>query len=60
MMVSAAAHNGDTAGAAKAGLRTGTVSRSDEFGPGKSAAAQSVPVDIMANDLNDLGDKLGA
>jgi 2-haloacid dehalogenase len=60
MMVSAAAHNGDIAGAAKAGLRTGTVSRPDEFGPGKSAATPSIPVDIMAKDLNDLADKLGA
>jgi 2-haloacid dehalogenase len=60
MMVSAAAHNDDTAGAAKAGLRTATVSRPDEFGPGKSAATPSVPVDIMAKDLNDLADKLGA
>jgi hypothetical protein len=32
-MVSAAAHDGDTEGAAKAGLRTATVARPDEFGP---------------------------
>ena len=60
MMVSAAAHDGDTAGAANAGLRTATVSRPDEFGPGKSSSTPKVPVDIIAKDLNDLADKLGA
>jgi 2-haloacid dehalogenase len=60
MMVSAAAHDGDTAGAAKAGLRTATVSRPDEFGPGSSSPTPKVPVDIIARDLNDLADKLGA
>ena len=60
MMVSAAAHDGDTAGAANAGLRTATVSRPDEFGPGKSSPTPKVPVDIIALDLNDLADKLGA
>jgi 2-haloacid dehalogenase len=59
MMVSAAAHDGDTEGAAKAGLRTATVARPDEFGPGSSASTQKVPVDIIAKDLNDLADKLG-
>jgi len=60
MMVSAAAHDGDTAGAAKAGLRTAAISRPDEFGPGKSSPTPKVPVDILAKDLNDLADKLGA
>jgi haloacid dehalogenase-like hydrolase len=60
MMVSAAAHDGDTAGAAKAGLRTATISRPDEFGPGKSSPTPKVPHDILAKDLNDLADKLGA
>ena len=60
MMVSAAAHDGDTAGAANAGLRTATVSRPDEFGPGKSSPIPKVPVDIIAKDLNDLADKLEA
>ena len=60
MMVSAAAHDGDTAGAAKAGLRTATISRPDELGPGKSSPTPKVPHDILAKDLNDLADKLGA
>jgi len=60
MMVSAAAHDFDTAGAAKAGLRTATISRPDEFGPGKSSPTPKVPYDILAKDLNDLADKLGA
>ena len=54
------AHDGDTAGAANAGLRTATVSRPDEFGPGSSSPTPKVPVDIIAGDLNDLADKLGA
>jgi 2-haloacid dehalogenase len=60
MMVSAAAHDGDTEGAAKAGLRTATISRPDEWGPGKSSPTPKVPHDIRAKDLNDLADKLGA
>jgi len=60
MMVSAAAHDGDTAGAAKAGLRTATISRPDELGPGKSSPTPKVPHDILAKDLNDLADQLGA
>jgi 2-haloacid dehalogenase len=36
MMVSAAAHDDDTAGAMKAGLRALTVARPDEFGPWES------------------------
>lgn len=60
MMVSAAEHDEDTAGATKAGLRAAAVSRPDEFGPGKSSPTPKVPVDIIAKDLNDLADKLGA
>lgn len=60
MMVSAAAHDSDTAGATKAGLRTATVARPDEFGPGSGPSSPKVPVDIIAKDLNDLADKLGA
>jgi 2-haloacid dehalogenase len=60
MMVSAAAHDGDTAGAAKAGLRTATVARPDEFGPGSGPSTPKVAADIIAKDLNDLADKLGA
>jgi FMN phosphatase YigB (HAD superfamily) len=60
MMVSAAAHDGDTAGAAKAGLRTATVARPDEFGAGSGPSTPKVAADIIAKDLNDLADKLGA
>ena len=60
MMVSAAAHDADTAGAANAGLLTATVSRPDEFGPGSSSPNPKVPYDILDRDLNDLADKLGA
>jgi 2-haloacid dehalogenase len=60
MMVSAAAHDGDTEGAAKAGLRTATISRPNEWGPGKSSPTPKVAHDILAKDLNDLADKLGA
>jgi 2-haloacid dehalogenase len=60
MMISAAAHDGDTAGAAKAGLRTATVARPDEFGPGSGALTPEVAADTIPKDLNDLADKLGA
>ena len=59
MMVSAAAHGGDIAGAAAAGLRTASVARPDEFGPGTGAAVPKTPVDIAADSLNQLADKLG-
>jgi 2-haloacid dehalogenase len=60
MMVSAASHNDDTAGATRAGLRTAAIARPDEAGPGSRPSTPSVPVDIVAKDLNDLADKLGA
>jgi 2-haloacid dehalogenase len=60
MMVSAASHNDDTAGAISAGLRTAAIARPDEFGPGSRPSTPNVPVDIIAKDLNDLADKLGA
>lgn len=60
MMVSASGHDADTAGAAAAGLRTASVARPDEFGPGTVSSTPGVPVDIIAKDLNDLADKLGA
>jgi 2-haloacid dehalogenase len=60
MLVSAAAHDDDTAGAMKAGLRAATVARPDEFGPGSRPSTPKVSVDIIAKDLNDLADKLGA
>jgi 2-haloacid dehalogenase len=60
MMVSAAEHTGDLAGAAAAGLRTASVARPDEYGPGTSATVPKKPVDIAASSLNELADKLGA
>lgn len=60
MMVSAAAHPGDIAGAAAVGLRTASVARPDEFGPGTAESVPKVPVDIAANSLHDLADKLAA
>ena len=60
MMVSAAAHPGDIKGAAAAGLRTASVARPDEFGPGTGETVPKVPVDITANNLNELADRLGA
>jgi 2-haloacid dehalogenase len=60
MMVSAAAHASDIAGAKAVGLRIASIARPDEFGPG---TAQSVPkesVDVVAQSLPDLADKLGS
>ena len=59
-MVSAAAHTGDLAGAAAAGLRTASVARPDEFGPRTGATIPKMHVDIAANSLNELAEKLGA
>ena len=60
MMVSAAAHFGDIAGAAAAGLRNASVARPDEFGPATAASVPKESVDIPAKGLQDLVDKLGA
>ncbi|MFI5399415.1 MAG: haloacid dehalogenase type II [Candidatus Binatia bacterium] len=60
MMVSAAAHTDDIVGATKAGLRTAAIARPDEFGPGSRPSVPKVPADIVASNLNDLADKLGA
>jgi 2-haloacid dehalogenase len=60
MMVSAAAHDFDLTGAAKAGLRVAAVARPDEFGPGSSLSTPKDPVDIIAKDFIDLADKLDA
>jgi 2-haloacid dehalogenase len=59
MMVSAAAHTGDIQGAAAAGLRTVSIARPDEFGPGKASSLPDASVDLVAQDLNDLANKLG-
>jgi 2-haloacid dehalogenase len=58
MMV--AAHSGDLAAAASAGLRTAFVARPDEAGPGRGESRASVPVDISAASLVELADRLEA
>ena len=60
MMVFAASHTSDAVAAAACGMRTASVARPDEFGPGMSATTCDAPVDIAVADLNDLADKLGA
>jgi 2-haloacid dehalogenase len=55
-----AAHSNDLAAAAQAGLRTAFIARPDEKGPGRGESRASVPVDISANGLVDLADRLGA
>jgi 2-haloacid dehalogenase len=58
MMV--AAHSGDLAAAAAAGLRTAFIARPDEAGPGTGERKASVPVDISANGLVELARRLEA
>jgi len=58
MMVCAAGHSADLAGASAQGLRTAAIARPNESGPGKGAAAPDVPVDVIADDLIDLAAKL--
>jgi 2-haloacid dehalogenase len=58
MMV--AAHTHDLFAAAKLGLRTAHIARPNERGPGKGEAVPSEPMDIAANNLEDLADKLEA
>jgi 2-haloacid dehalogenase len=60
MMVGAAGHTGDFEGASKQGLKTGAVARPDEGGIGKGTSVPKFPVDVAAQDLNDLADKLMA
>jgi 2-haloacid dehalogenase len=60
MMVSAAAHSGDIVGAAAVGLRVASVARPNEFGPGTAESVPKEPVDIVAQSLFDLADKLDA
>lgn len=57
MMV--AAHSSDLAAAAVAGLRTAFIARPNEHGPGIGETAASVPVDVSANGLIDLAERLG-
>ena len=57
MMV--AAHSNDLAAAAACGLRTAHIARPNEKGIGRGEAAPGVPVDVAANSLMDLADRLG-
>ncbi len=57
MMV--AAHSKDLAAAAALGLRTAHVARPNEHGPGRGELSPTVPVDVAANSLEDLAEKLG-
>jgi 2-haloacid dehalogenase len=59
LMVFAASHESDAIGAAAAGLRTASLARPDEFGPGTAASEPSQPVDWVATTLLDLADRLG-
>ena len=58
MMV--AAHTNDLLAAAKCGLRTAHIARPDEHGAGRGEARPQAPVDVAAQDLEDLAVKLGA
>ncbi len=56
MMV--AAHSNDLAAAAACGLRTGHVTRVDEYGSGTGEKGPTVKVDVAVRDLLDLAAKL--
>lgn len=58
MMV--AAHTFDLKAAAGVGMRTAHIARPNERGPGKGEAAPAEPMDVAAQSLEDLADKLGA
>ncbi len=60
MMVCAASHSRDLASAAALGLGTASVARPDEFGARTAVSVPETPVDIAADSLHDLADKLGA
>ena len=60
MMIGGAGQTGDFEGASKQGLKTGAVARPDEGGIGKGTSVPKFPVDVAAQDLNDLADKLMA
>jgi len=56
-----ACHDDDlTQGAAKAGLHTAFIPRPLEHGPATGPEKLTGPVDIQANSLIELADKLGA
>jgi len=54
-----AAHSSDLAAAAAAGLRTAFIARPDEHGPDIGETVASVPVDVSANGLMELADRMG-
>ena len=54
-----AAQSSDLAAAAAAGLRPAVIARPNEHGPGIGETAASVPVDVSANGLIDLAERLG-
>src|SRR5205814_4714119 len=56
MMV--AAHSSDLAAAAASGLRTAFIARPDEYGEGKGESRASVPVDVSAESLVALAERL--
>ena len=56
MMV--AAHSSDLAAAAASGLRTAFIARPDEYGEGKGETRASVPVDVSAESLVALAERL--
>lgn len=58
MMV--AAHTFDLKAAAAVGMRTAHIARPNERGVGKGEAAPAEPMDVAAQNLEDLADKLGA
>jgi 2-haloacid dehalogenase len=60
MMASAAAHATDIIGAQTVGLRVASIARPDEFGPGTAASVPKESVDVVAQNLIDLADKLSA
>jgi 2-haloacid dehalogenase len=60
MMVSAASHTPDVVGAKTVGLRVASVARPDEFGPGTASSVPNESVDVIAQNLIDLADKLSA
>ena len=58
MMV--AAHNGDLKGAQAVGFRTAFVHRPREYGPKQTTdLAPDYSIDVVAEDFNDLADRLG-
>ena len=54
-----AAHSSDLAAAAAVGLRTAFIARPDEHGPGRGEIEACVAVDLSADSLTLLADRLG-